>query len=36
MLALLVIPAKAGIYGAIGTGLRRCDEVDEALLIRVY
>jgi hypothetical protein len=27
--ALLVIPAKAGIYGAIGTGLRRCDVVDD-------
>jgi hypothetical protein len=26
---LLVIPAEAGIYCAIGTGLRRCDEVDD-------
>jgi hypothetical protein len=27
---VFVIPAEAGIYCSIGTGLRRCDEVDDA------
>ncbi len=34
--AYLVIPAKAGIYRAMGTGLRRCDEDGSLVRQRLF